>query len=199
MWEVDSIGVTGLTPYEPSDAVLKHIGLLVRNFAEIDSILTTFLALCAGVEEVKILLLLGQSTTRRKSELTKLFSAKAGLDSQILYKSTFGSVAFEEVLSVRNDVAHGTIAGLTDKGAIAFLTTKHAGFDEVSAHFKATAYTEDALGKAAYNSTIILKQLNTIPALRASREKRAQQLLHPHPANPQQAKRKVKPKPPRQP
>ena len=106
---------TALKPTKLSKKVLADIGRLIRAFAEVEDIVSIYLAQLAGLTESKSTIILGRMQLRSRIEMAGVLATQTGKQITEIHKAAF-SEAFWDALFCRNTVTHGVLMGKSQDG-----------------------------------------------------------------------------------
>lgn len=165
-------------PEALDDTTLVSIGRIVRAFAEIDHIVSMFIGQMVSVGEGYMVLLLGRNAISKKMEIAEHLARMAGGRPEKFFDEFFGK-GLNDMLRVRNSVAHGLFLGRTEEGW-AFKTP--AVDSPVPGAMMATTYvyTSEMLKGCADAAEGNIASMESVLNLEASRRKRHEQHLAPH-------------------
>ncbi len=168
-----------LSPTSLDDRTLTAIGRLIRACAEIEDMIDLFIASVAELNEQKTTILLGRTAVSRRieiaMELCKLRTDKA----LAVHQSVFGA-SFDDLLEIRNTVAHGKLLGITGDGMLAFLTTYPGPTTPNSSIRIVKSYLPEAIEQWAMAAERDLPMLAKQLQIETLLEERLQRPLLPH-------------------
>lgn len=99
------------------------IGRLVRACADIEDLVTLYIAKLMGVKEGMVVVALGTTPFSKRLSIAGYLAKVHGSREEALFKTCFHS-DFSDLTTCRNAVAHGTLLGQSKDGRWAFLTPK---------------------------------------------------------------------------
>ena len=180
-----------------SKDVHADIGRLVRGFAEIEDIITLHICSLAKIKEGAAFILLGRSNLSKKIEIARYLAKKAGKETFDVHNAVFNDY-FSKANKCRNVVAHGTLLGKDESGALTFLTSTAIDSEGPNATMETVHFPPRSIKFYAEYITRALPMIEAHLMLGASRKKRREQRLSAHPKGrtrvPQTSKRQAQPK-----
>jgi hypothetical protein len=162
-----------------SDAALLAIGRIVRNCAELEDMAMLFVCSLTTLSEAKVLLMLGRNQVTRNIEIATQLARHESSDAASAFLSCFNQ-DYEQIRSVRNDVAHGVFLGFAYGGDMTFISRKTLGTGEVVMQ-AASCFSLAELEKVSEVSAGMVSGFPAVLQIKALRETRSQQFLQPRP------------------
>jgi hypothetical protein len=172
---------SALHPHNLTDGELLIIGRLIRACAEIDEIANLYVTQLTGVEEFQSLLIYGRMATSARLQIAERFAKLKGESALKLHKECFANDEYENIIKLRNTVAHGNLLGKTDDGSIAFEMQQTTGHEENRFFTTVNAYSSEAFEGLTDIAVAAVDQLLDRLDLRAARDAHRKKALSPHP------------------
>lgn len=109
-----------LKPARLGNPEFRAIGRIIHACAEIEDIVTLFIAKLLDKTEAHVRVLLGQTPISKKMSIAGYLAQMLNVDDARRYDDCFGA-GFGQVLTCRNALAHGVLLGRSANGHWAFL------------------------------------------------------------------------------
>lgn len=110
-----------LQPATLGNPEFRAIGRIIRACAEIEDLVSLFIAKVAGMKEGTMVTVLGQTPISKKISIADYLAQMHDQEAAKHFRECFND-DFNPVLKCRNAVAHGILLGRSDSGRWAFLT-----------------------------------------------------------------------------
>ncbi|WP_156029827.1 hypothetical protein [Sphingomonas sp. URHD0057] len=101
----------------------QAIGRVVRACAEIEELITMFIAEQARITDGTVAILLGQTALSKKLSIANYLAAARGPEIRAQYENCITPM-FKEIIQCRNAVVHGQLLGKSEDGHWAFLSVR---------------------------------------------------------------------------
>jgi hypothetical protein len=181
-------------PYSLSDEELYWIGRLVRATAEIEDIIKEHVCRLTELPMGAVTILLGRMPMSARLNIARAFAEARGILDD--HKECFESDTFRGFIKCRNTVAHGALLGMSDRNEIVFEVQETQGVESDQVYVSAVGYRPGGFRWHAQLAEKAIPELEDRLKLKASREERRTQPLHPHAKAPRKGKQSQAPQPP---
>lgn len=169
-----------LFPVEIDDETHKHIGRLIRAFAEIDDMVTLYICNLAEISESRAVILLGRTPISTKLKNALYLAKMTGEEITKLHKHVFDE-AFYMANKCRNALAHGAFMGADKDGRLAFLTSDAIDPVDDAAVMTVMSFRPDTIKAYADSVVEALPRMEKVLKLESLRKKRRAGGLGAHP------------------
>lgn len=168
-----------LKPAKLGNPEFRAIGRIVRACAEIEDIVTLFIAKVLGIQEGSVAVMLGQTPYSKKLSIAQYLAKIQGGEAIRRYNEVF-TEEFSRITTCRNAVAHGVMLGKSADGRWAFLTAKREEPVIGSAVQIVISYTTSDLQLHAKGAEWAVSVMESVLAVQELRSKRHGRPLLPH-------------------
>lgn len=179
-----------LTPYtlRPNDHAA--IGRLVAACAQLEVILTCWVARLSGTSVALVDILLGTTAVSAKEKAALTLAEIHGPETLALHNQAFGNDDWTEVFRCRNVVCHGIPLGKSEDDQIAFKTIKQVPKKGGKAVFCVYGYATKRIAKLAEIAEVGVATIEPLLGLQASLQTYRGTTLVPHPQGRRQGQTK---------